>query len=175
MRTAPLATSDVRWLRRAILSDDREEERLSEQLVGPLLRLALGAAAGTLVGISGGRFAPAKWPSTMTAAVLGAVAGLLTNVVSGIAPVAPWMRFFVVTRTGVLVGLGMIGAGIVIRTERLAKGLTMAAALFVCGVVGICIGSGQVILGLAAAVLAVICLQVGGWLEQRLSKGSRRD
>lgn len=139
-------------------------------MVIPLLQIALAAAAGMLVGAGGSRFAPAKWPSTTTASVLGAVAGLLAGKLAGLPPSLSWIQFFVVTPIGVVVGLGMIGAGIVMRTHSLAQGLVTAATLLMCGVIGICIGAGQAILGLAAAVVVVACLYGGGWLEQHLSK-----
>jgi putative Mg2+ transporter-C (MgtC) family protein len=60
---------------------------------------------------------------------------------------------------GVVSGLGFLGAGMIIRTHGSEiKGLTTAAGIWSVGAVGLALGSGMYILGIASAVLVLFLL-----------------
>lgn len=59
--------------------------------------------------------------------------------------------------TQVISGLGFIGAGTIIITKKLSiKGLTTAAGLWTCGIIGLAVGSGYYEAGLIGTILVLI-------------------
>ncbi len=56
---------------------------------------------------------------------------------------------------GILTGMGFLGAGAILRRGNRIAGLTTAATLWVTTVIGLCLGGGQLALGIAGAVLCV--------------------
>jgi putative Mg2+ transporter-C (MgtC) family protein len=69
---------------------------------------------------------------------------------------------------GILTGVGFIGAGAILRKNKLILGLTTAATLWLATVVGLCLGGGQLALGIAADVLGFIVLWGLRWFEGRI-------
>jgi putative Mg2+ transporter-C (MgtC) family protein len=59
---------------------------------------------------------------------------------------------------GILTGVGFIGAGAILRKNELVIGLTTAATLWYATVVGLCLGGGQLSLGVAATVIGFVVL-----------------
>ena len=59
---------------------------------------------------------------------------------------------------GVLTGMGFLGAGVIIRQDTLIRGVTTAAVLWLACIIGLCCGSGHLILGSAAVGLALFIL-----------------
>jgi putative Mg2+ transporter-C (MgtC) family protein len=59
---------------------------------------------------------------------------------------------------GILSGIGFIGAGAILRKDGLVHGLTTAATLWFVTVLGLLFGGGQLILGIASAVIAFLIL-----------------
>jgi putative Mg2+ transporter-C (MgtC) family protein len=59
---------------------------------------------------------------------------------------------------GILTGVGFIGGGAILRRGDLLTGVTTAATLWLVTVIGLCFGGGQLILGIAATILAVLTL-----------------
>src|ERR1700742_4494159 len=55
---------------------------------------------------------------------------------------------------GILTGVGFIGGGTILKKGDLVTGVTTAATLWLVTVIGLCLGGGQVILGIAATALA---------------------
>lgn len=60
----------------------------------------------------------------------------------------------------VVSGIGFLGAGIIIFQKNTVRGLTTAAGLWVASAIGLGCGAGMYILSSAAALLALICLEV---------------
>lgn len=69
--------------------------------------------------------------------------------------------------SGVISGVGFIGGGTILRESRV-KGLTSAAAIWISAALGITIGTGLWILGLAGAIVTWIILRVVDKWEQHL-------
>jgi len=73
---------------------------------------------------------------------------------------------------GLITGLGFLGAGVIIHEQRSSKihGLTTAASLWTCALVGAAFGAGQFALGLLCIGAIVIALALGGPLERLVSR-----
>lgn len=68
----------------------------------------------------------------------------------------------------VVSGIGFLGAGTIIRTGNSITGLTTAASIWVCGGLGLAIGSGYYLGGIATAIIAFLSLGVLNKLEKKL-------
>ena len=79
---------------------------------------------------------------------------------------------------GLITGLGFLGAGVIIREQRSQKihGLTTAASLWACALIGATFGAGQFVLGGLSLLAILVTLVIGGPLEKLVSKvtGVRR-
>jgi putative Mg2+ transporter-C (MgtC) family protein len=71
---------------------------------------------------------------------------------------------------GILTGVGFIGAGAIVRKGELVRGLTTAATLWFATVVGLCLGGGQIGLGLAADGIGFMVLWGLRWAEKRAER-----
>jgi putative Mg2+ transporter-C (MgtC) family protein len=74
---------------------------------------------------------------------------------------------------GILTGVGFIGDGAIVRKGDLVVGVTTAATLWLVTVIGLCLGGGQLILGVATTVLAVITLWVLRWVDRIIPRQHR--
>lgn len=73
---------------------------------------------------------------------------------------------------GLITGVGFLGAGVILRENKTQKihGLTTAASIWVCALVGATFGAGQFILGLSTLLVILIVLVIGGRAELFISK-----
>lgn len=69
---------------------------------------------------------------------------------------------------GVLTGVGFIGAGAILRKGDLVTGVTTAATLWIMTAIGLSFGGGQIWLGLAATLLAMITLLLLKRLDEHM-------
>lgn len=80
---------------------------------------------------------------------------------------------------GLITGLGFLGAGVIIRERSSQKvhGLTTAASIWSCALIGAAFGAGQFALGGMALGAILITLIIGGPLEQITAKltGIKRE
>jgi putative Mg2+ transporter-C (MgtC) family protein len=74
---------------------------------------------------------------------------------------------------GILTGVGFIGGGVILRRDDIVVGVTTAATLWCVTVIGLCIGGGQVELGIIVTAVAVAALWVLQWIEARLRRERR--
>jgi len=72
---------------------------------------------------------------------------------------------------GLITGLGFLGAGVIIREQSSQKihGLTTAASLWACALIGASFGAGQFSLGALALGAILITLMIGGPLERLMA------
>lgn len=59
---------------------------------------------------------------------------------------------------GVLAGMGFLGAGVIVRQENVIHGVTTAAVLWFSSILGLVLGGGYLVLGLAGFTVALIAL-----------------
>jgi putative Mg2+ transporter-C (MgtC) family protein len=138
------------------------------------IRLVLTLAAGALIGINreeGGHVAGLR--TNMLVCLAASVSMIQANLLmdsTGKAHdsfvVFDLMRF----PLGILSGMGFIGAGAIIRRGDLIKGVTTAATLWFVTVVGLCLGGGQIWIGIAATVLGAAVLWFLRRVDERISR-----
>lgn len=138
------------------------------------LRLVLAFAAGALIGFNRtehGR--PAGLRTTILVCLAACVAMLQVNLLLPLAGRHPdsfvmndLMRF----PLGILTGVGFIGGGAILRKGDIVLGVTTAATLWFVTVVGLCLGGGQLALGIAATTIGVLVLWLLRWLEDYLPR-----
>jgi putative Mg2+ transporter-C (MgtC) family protein len=141
------------------------------------LRLALAVIAGGLVGLDRGEHGRAAGLRTTILVCVAAAASMIeANLLLSTAGKTP--DSFVVLDLmrlplGILSGMGFIGAGAILRRGPLVTGVTTAATLWFVTVMGICLGGGQISLGLALLLIGILTLAVLRWAEQRMSQDHR--
>jgi putative Mg2+ transporter-C (MgtC) family protein len=137
-----------------------------------LLRLLLAVAVGLLIGYNRThRGKAAGMVTTVLVTVSAAVAMIQVNLLlptAGRPPSSFVMNDLMRLPLGVLTGVGFIGAGAILRREDLVVGVTTAATLWLLTIIGLCLGGGQIGLGLAATLLGLLALSVVKACENRL-------
>jgi putative Mg2+ transporter-C (MgtC) family protein len=135
-------------------------------------RLGMTVIAGLVIGFNRGeRGRPAGMRTTLLVCLAASIAMIQANLLmntTGKASdsfiVMDLMRF----PLGILSGMGFIGAGAILRKGDLVLGITTAATLWYVTVMGLCIGGGQVALGMAAMVIGITALWGLKQVENRL-------
>jgi putative Mg2+ transporter-C (MgtC) family protein len=126
------------------------------------LRLALTVAAGILLGYNRSQHGKAAGIRTTVLVCLAAsVAMIQVNLLLPTADRPPSsfvMNDLMRLPLGILTGVGFIGAGAILRRENLVVGVTTAATLWLVTVIGLCLGGGQIVLGVVATLLGVFSL-----------------
>lgn len=141
------------------------------------LRLALTLVAGFLVGLNRGERGRAAGLRTMILVCLAASAAMIqANLLldlSGRSPDSFIMLDLMRLPLGILSGMGFIGAGAILRRGELVVGITTAATLWFVTVLGLCIGGGQIGLGMALLAAGMFVLIPLRWVEQRIPHDER--
>ncbi|MFN7138031.1 MAG: MgtC/SapB family protein [Limisphaerales bacterium] len=57
---------------------------------------------------------------------------------------------------GILTGIGFLGAGVIIQQENWVRGITTASQIWFVTILGLCYGSGQLVLGLVGFIISII-------------------
>lgn len=126
------------------------------------IRLALTMLAGAIIGLNrGARGHAAGFRTTMLVGLAASVAMIQTNILlplSGKTPESFAVMDLMRLPLGILTGVGFIGGGTILKKGDLVTGVTTAATLWLMTVIGLCLGGGQLVLGIAATALAVITL-----------------
>jgi putative Mg2+ transporter-C (MgtC) family protein len=138
------------------------------------VRLVLVVAAGALIGIN--------------REIGGHAAGFRTTILVGLAACLTMIQANLLLSTlgktpqsfasmdvlrfplGVLTGVGFIGGGAILRRGDLAIGVTTAATLWVMTAIGLCIGGGQLVVGLGGAVIAFVVLSPLKWFDRLIPR-----
>ncbi len=141
------------------------------------IRLALTMLAGAIIGLNrGARGHAAGFRTTILVALAASVAMIQANILlplggktSDSFPVMDLMRL----PLGILTGVGFIGGGAIVKKGDLVVGVTTAATLWLVTVIGLCLGGGQLILGGATTVLAVVTLWILRWVDRIIPREHR--
>jgi putative Mg2+ transporter-C (MgtC) family protein len=141
------------------------------------VRLALTLIAGAVVGFNrGARGHAAGFRTTILVALAASVAMIQANILLPLAGKTP-DSFAVMDLMrlplGILTGVGFIGGGAIFKKGDLVTGVTTAATLWVMTVIGLCLGGGQLGLGIAATVLTVITLWIMKWVDLTIPRQHR--
>jgi putative Mg2+ transporter-C (MgtC) family protein len=141
------------------------------------LRLGLTVIAGILIGYN--RTEYGKAVGLRTTLLVGLAASVAMIQVNLLLPTAGRsansfvMNDLMRLPLGILTGVGFIGAGAIIRRDNIVVGVTSAATLWYVTVIGLCLGGGQIALGIAATVLGIAALWLLHWFESRLRRDRR--
>jgi putative Mg2+ transporter-C (MgtC) family protein len=141
------------------------------------IRLALTVAAAALIGIN--RSEHGKEAGLRTILLVGlaaAVAMILANsllVTKGKTADSFIQMDPMRLPLGILTGMGFIGGGAILRKDDMVLGVTTAATLWAVTVIGLCLGAGQIALGLIALVLVTAALWTLKPLESLLPRDRR--
>jgi putative Mg2+ transporter-C (MgtC) family protein len=141
------------------------------------IRLALTMVAGGVVGFDrGARGHAAGFRTTILVGLAASVAMIQANILlsaGGKTPESFAVMDVMRLPLGILTGVGFIGAGTIFRKGDLITGVTTAATLWLMTVIGLCLGGGQLALGLAATALAVMTLWALKWVDHVIRREHR--
>lgn len=130
------------------------------------VRLLLSVAAGALLGTERSKTGhTAGLRTTILTTLAGSISMILMNqlmATNGKPPNSYVVMDLMRLPLGILTGVGFIGAGAIVHKKELVVGVTTAATLWYATVVGLCLGSGRIILGSICAVLGFAILH---WLR----------
>lgn len=126
------------------------------------IRLLLTVVAGVLVGMNREEHGQAAGlRTTLLVCLAASVSMIQVNLLLDISgkgqssfAVMDLMRL----PLGILSGMGFIGGGVILRKGSIVRGVTTAATLWFVTVIGLCLGGGQIGLGLGALALGLIVL-----------------
>ena len=126
------------------------------------VRLLCALVAGTVIGLNRSERGHAAGLRTSILVCLAAcIAMLQVNSLlplAGRAPNSFVMNDLMRLPLGILSGIGFIGGGAILRRNNFVVGVTTAATIWYLTVIGLCIGGGQVALGMVGAGLGLFVL-----------------
>ena len=141
------------------------------------LRLALSVLVGIVVGFNRSEHGkPAGMRTTLLVCLAASVAMIQVNLLlptAGRSSDSFVMNDLMRLPLGILTGVGFIGGGAILRRDNITVGVTTAATLWLVTVIGLCIGGGQIVLGLAATGLCLFALWVLRWVENAFRQERR--
>ena len=142
-----------------------------------VLRLAVTVIVSLVIGYNRSEHGKAAgMRTTLLVCLAASVAMIQVNIllpIAGRASDSFVMNDLMRLPLGILTGVGFIGGGAILRRGTIIVGVTTAATLWLVTVIGLCIGDGQIALGLAATILGVLALWVLGWIEDKLRREQR--
>src|SRR5579871_725076 len=141
------------------------------------IRLALTMLAGAVIGLNrGARGHAAGFRTTILVALAASIAMIQANLLlplGGKTPESFSEMDLMRLPLGILTGVGFIGGGTIVKKGDLVVGVTTAATLWLVTVIGLCLGGGQLVLGVAATVLAVFTLWILRWIDRIIPREHR--
>jgi putative Mg2+ transporter-C (MgtC) family protein len=141
------------------------------------LRLGLTVIAGLLIGYNRSEHGKAAGlRTTLLVCLAASVAMIQVNLLlptDGRPANSFVMNDLMRLPLGILTGVGFIGAGAIIRRDNIVVGVTTAATLWYVTVIGLCLGGGQIELGIVSTVLGLAALWILEWVELRLRRQRR--
>ena len=141
------------------------------------IRLALTMLACAIIGLNrGARGHAAGFRTTILVGLAASVAMIQTNILlplSGKTPESFSVMDLMRLPLGILTGVGFIGGGTIVKKGDLVTGVTTAATLWLTTVIGLCLGGGQLALGMVATALAVVTLWLLKWVDERIPREHR--
>lgn len=139
-----------------------------------LVRILVAAALGGIVGIERElRDRPAGFRTHMLVS-LGACLFTLVGVFA-FEKTSDASTDFTRIASQVVVGIGFLGGGTILRHGSAIRGLTTAASLWVTAAVGLAVGMGFYFAATTVAVVAVVALAGLKPIEKRFMRGSRQE
>jgi putative Mg2+ transporter-C (MgtC) family protein len=126
------------------------------------LRLAVTVAGCIVIGFNRSEHGKAAgMRTTLLVGLAASVAMIQVNLLlptAGRPPGSFVMNDLMRFPLGILTGVGFIGGGAILRRESIVIGVTTAATLWLVTVIGLCVGGGQIGLGVAATAIGLFGL-----------------
>lgn len=133
------------------------------------LRLALTVVAGVIIGYNRSEHGKAAgMRTTLLVCLAASVAMIQVNMLlptAGRSTDSFVMNDLMRLPLGILTGVGFIGGGVILRRDNIVVGVTTAATLWLVTVIGLCLGGGQIVLGLVTTGLGLFALWALSWVE----------
>ncbi len=126
-----------------------------------VLRLLMAAVVGAVIGLD--RERAHKWAGIRTMLLVCLGSSLFTIVsMFGFGGMAGESQVVDPARlaAGIVVGIGFLGAGVILHSEKAVIGLTTAAAVWAVAAVGVTIGCGLYLIALVAAGVMLVALRL---------------
>lgn len=120
----------------------------------PVIRLILGFVLSGLVGLE--REVSLKPAGLRTHVLVGLGSTLITILSLEAFPGSDPSR----VAASIIVGIGFLGAGTILKTEEKVIGLTTAATLWIVASIGVATGAGFYILAIVSTILAFLVLKL---------------
>ncbi|MGB4346094.1 MAG: MgtC/SapB family protein [Burkholderiaceae bacterium] len=141
-----------------------------------VLRLSLALLVGIVLGLNRWLHHKAAGIRTHSLVAIGsAVAILMVSNGESVEELAARSRVL----QGLVAGIGFLGAGVILHdaTSQKIHGLTTAASIWACALLGAVFGAGQYLIGIMALAAILLVLLVGGRLERstRVLLGVKRE
>jgi putative Mg2+ transporter-C (MgtC) family protein len=135
-----------------------------------LLRLAIAAVLGGLVGLERERAESSAGLRTHALVALGAALFMLVSMFGFSNAGKPPAVVLDPSRVAaqIVTGIGFLGAGVIIFRREIIRGLTTAASVWLVAAIGMAVGGGLYAAALAGTVLALAILAIMKPLESRL-------
>jgi putative Mg2+ transporter-C (MgtC) family protein len=73
---------------------------------------------------------------------------------------------------GIVTGVGFLGAGVIVKSKEIVRGLTTAACIWFVAALGIAIGQGLYVIAVASTAISIIVLTLLAWFAHRISSVS---
>ena len=141
------------------------------------VRLILAVIAGGLIGLDRGEHGrPAGLRTTILVCLAAAVSMIQVNLMltmAGRHTDSYVMLDLMRLPLGILSGMGFIGAGAILKQGTTTFGVTTAATLWFVTVMGLCLGAGQISLGLVMLALGFTTLSVLRRVEDAIKQDRR--
>lgn len=134
------------------------------------LQLFSAMIGGAAIGLN--RFLRHKSAGMRTHALTSLGAALATIVATQIGDAEAISRVI----QGLVTGVGFIGAGVIMRDgESHVQGLTTAASIWVCSIIGIACGTGKLVLAGCVVVMTLAILMLGRPIERGIAHMARDE
>ena len=145
-----------------------------------VLRLAAAMAGGMVLGINRDLRGKPAGVRTHALVALGACVVTIVSTVVVTSPDLPDQDAVGRVMQGIITGVGFIGGGVILKMPeaRAIQGLTTAASVWITACISIAFGVGMWRLAVAATVLTLLALILGGGVErvsERLLGGSKNS
>jgi putative Mg2+ transporter-C (MgtC) family protein len=138
------------------------------------LRLGLTVLASIVIGYNRSEHGKAAgMRTTLLVCLAASVAMIQVNLLlplAGRSPDSFVMNDLMRLPLGILTGVGFIGGGAILRRDNIVVGVTTAATLWLVTVIGLCLGGGQLGLGIATTLLGLFGLWVLRLIEDRMPR-----
>jgi len=136
-----------------------------------IIRLFLGAVIGGIIGFereSHGR--AAGFRTQLIVCVASVLIMLISeNYYFNISTSNPALRIDPARiSAGALIGVGFLGAGVIIKSGFAIRGLTTAASIWIVSAIGLAVGAGLYLEGIATCIITIIALMALRTMEKRI-------